>query len=91
VLDLNVSIFGLPYLHMYPERQGTGKNRVPDIRTRAILPQWATKFVVRYMNPPLTQQLLDQLVTLSGVIMGVGDRRPEKGKSFGQYLPVPAR
>jgi hypothetical protein len=60
--------------------------RTPDIRTRAILEQWACRISVTFVEPNLTRQDIVNLLSAGGVTCGIGDWRPEKGKgNFGQY------
>lgn len=80
-----VSLFGIPQMWMAVVRQA-GMNKTPDIRTRAILPEWACEVVIRYVTPNLREQPVVNLMASAGVFIGVGDGRPEKGAlSFGQF------
>lgn len=84
----NVDIYGVPELLMSVVRNSDIK-RTPDIRTRAILPEWAAKITIRYMQPMLTAQTLAQLLEYAGLLMGIGDFRQEKGAgSYGQFRQV---
>jgi hypothetical protein len=83
-----VSIFGYPKLSMEVVRS-SDINHTPDIRTRAILPEWCAKFSVRFVVPLLQANAVLRLVHAGGVYIGVGDGRPEKGKmSFGRFRVV---
>lgn len=83
-----ISIYGTPQLHMAVVRMAD-MARTPDIRTRAILPQWAGVFHLAYVQPNLTQQSIFNLLHTAGITAGVGDGRPEKGAlSFGQFRVV---
>ena len=83
-----VSVYGKPQLKMDVVRMADAA-RTPDIRTRAILPQWCCKMQVRYVSPLLTAQAVVNLQNASGLISGVGDFRQEKGKgSYGQFALV---
>ena len=85
----DVELFGVPKLHMSIVRQA-GISRTPDVRTRAILPEWAVKIAFDYMQPKLNLQSVGNLLGASGLIVGVGDGRPQKGTfSFGQFVIVP--
>lgn len=81
----HVSIYGLPKLFMSVTRSAD-MNRTPDIRTRAIIPEWAAKVSVTYVMPLIKQQAVVNLLVAAGITVGVGDWRPEKGAgSYGQF------
>jgi hypothetical protein len=82
---VNVPIYGVPMLKMDVVRQA-GKSKAPDIRTRAVLPEWAATFSIVHQEPLITQKQVAHLLAAAGVIIGVGDYRPEKGAgNFGQF------
>lgn len=88
VLGYQVRIFGIPQLFMCGVRQA-GMNHTPDIRTRAILPRWATQIRVRYPANSVDPASVANLFAAAGQICGVGDFRQEKGKgSFGLFSLV---
>lgn len=78
VIEERVSFYGVPELHMDVVRQA-GMNRTPDIRTRAIVPEWCCTFTVRYCKPFLSEKKIVKLLAGAGQIVGVGDKRAEKG------------
>jgi hypothetical protein len=80
-------MYGVPQLHLTTVRQ-SGPARTPDIRTRAILPEWCCEFVVSYFKPHLTSKVVLTLLANAGVLMGVGDWRPEKGGRMGRFTIV---
>jgi len=85
VVETTVPVWGVPQLHMAVVRMA-GQSRAPDIRTRAILPQWCARFHVRFVTPNLNAETVARLIAASGMLVGLGDYRPEKGKgSFGQF------
>lgn len=85
VIETDVSVWGVPQIYMAVVRNA-GASRTPDIRTRAILPKWATRFRVRFITPNVTEQAIGNLIAAAGMIVGLGDFRPEKGKgSYGQF------
>lgn len=78
-------LYGRPYLFMSVTRSADMAH-TPDIRTRAILPRWAAKLTISFVEPILNKQAIYNLLAASGVTVGVGDWRPEKGKGdYGQY------
>lgn len=89
VMDLNISLFGVPYLKMDVVRTG-GMTRTPDIRTRACLPEWACEITVRYVRSLVKEQTIMNLLSAAGQICGIGDWRPQKGGSFGNFDIVEA-
>ena len=83
-----VPIYGVPQLSMMIVRMANAA-KTPDVRTRAILPQWAARFTIEYVRPMLSAGSVMNLLAAGGLIAGVGDFRQEKGKgSFGQFVIV---
>lgn len=83
-----VPIFGIPQLWMTTVRSAD-MNRTPDVRTRAIMPEWASIVTVSYVTPNLRAPAVVNLMSSAGIFIGVGDGRPEKGAlSFGQFEVV---
>lgn len=80
-----VPLFGVPQLFMSVVRSAD-MNKTPDVRTRAIVPQWACRLSVTYIKPLMRPQAVLNLIAASGLSIGVGDWRPEKGKgNYGQF------
>jgi len=81
-------IYGVPKL-MASVVRSADMNRTPDVRFRAVLPRWACKVEITYVEPILKASSIINLVSAGGVTAGIGDWRPEKGKGdFGQYQIV---
>lgn len=83
----NVDIYGTPQLMMAPTRS-SDMNHTPDIRTRAVLPQWCASIEIKYAEPRLSADPCASLLSASGQLCGIGDWRVEKGGSFGQFQIV---
>lgn len=80
-----VGVFGVPKLFMSVVRSAD-MNRTPDIRSRAIVPEWACKVRVTHVTPLIQGQAIVNLMAAAGLTIGVGDWRPEKGSgSYGQF------
>lgn len=80
-----VPIWGRPYLMMSAVRN-SDRNRTPDIRTRAILPEWCSEITVSFIHPLVRLNQIMTLLAYGGITGGVGDFRQEKGKgNYGQY------
>lgn len=80
-----VGIYGLPKLFMSITRSAD-MNKTPDVRTRAIVPQWACQLSVTFVQPLIRAQAVANLLAAAGITIGVGDWRPEKGAgSYGQF------
>lgn len=78
-------IFGIPKLFMSITRSAD-MNRTPDVRTRAILPEWACKLTIQFQRPILREQSIANLLAAAGFQSGVGDWRQEKGSgSYGSF------
>lgn len=88
VEEYNVPIYGIPEFYMTSVRM-SGPSGAPDIRTRAIVPQWGCKLNIHYVSPQLTEEAIGNLIGSAGVLVGIGDGRQEKGHfNFGQFEVV---
>lgn len=87
VIDINIDLFGIPQIFCAMVRN-SGQNRTPDVRTRAIFPQWACGITVRYIKPQLTERNITNLMGAAGMINGIGDWRGEKGGPYGAFKIV---
>ena len=84
----HVSIYGIPELMMSVTRSA-GMNRTPDVRSRAILPEWACQIEVTYIRPVLKRTMVTNLLGAAGMMQGIGGWRPEKGAGdFGRFTIV---
>lgn len=80
-----VPLYGVPQLYMALVRN-SDINRTPDIRTRAIVPQWGCRITLQYAMPQLNFESVATLLANAGILNGVGDYRQEKGAgSYGQF------
>lgn len=80
-----IPIYGVPKLFMAITRSAD-QNKTPDVRTRAILPEWAAELTVCYTHPVIKETAIVNLLAAAGLIQGVGDWRPEKGSgNYGQF------
>lgn len=81
-------VFGVPRLFMAVTRSADVA-RTPDIRTRAILPEWACRLRVSFMKPVLREQSIANLLAAAGQLSGIGDWRQGKGSGgFGSFTIV---
>lgn len=81
-------VYGTPRVHMAITRSAD-MNRTPDVRTRAILPEWACKLRVTFVKPILREKSVTDLLVAAGIQSGVGEWRQEKGSgSFGAFTVV---
>lgn len=83
-------IYGVPRLFMSITRSAD-MNKTPDVRTRAIVPEWACKVRVTFVEPLIRVQAVVNLLAAAGITIGIGDWRPEKGAgNYGQFRIVNA-
>lgn len=83
-----VPVFGIPKLFMSVVRSAD-MNRTPDVRTRAILPQWACHIQINFAVELIKLPAIQSLLSTAGLTQGIGDWRPQKGKgSYGQFRIV---
>ena len=87
---IHVDLYGIPKLFMSVVRSAD-INKTPDIRTRAIVPEWACVVTINFVQPKLNAKMVGNLLAAAGIIGGVGDFRQEKGKgNYGQFRLVDA-
>lgn len=83
-----VNLYGVPRLLMSAVRSAD-MNKTPDIRTRAIVPEWACQVRITFVQPLIRAQAVVNLLAAAGITIGVGDWRPEKGSgNNGQFRIV---
>lgn len=81
----NIPVYGIPKVFCAITRSAD-MNRTPDVRTRALLPEWACHFEVRFEKPLLREQTIADLLSTAGRIAGICDWRQEKGSgAYGAY------
>lgn len=80
-----VDMYGTPKLLMNVVRSAN-MDRTPDIRTRAILPEWCCQITLKFVRPTMTEIAVARLLETAGLIIAVGDFRQEKGAgNYGQF------
>ena len=83
-----VPLYGIPKVFMAITRSAD-MNKTPDVRTRAILPEWACRLSISFTRPILREQGVANLLAAAGFQSGVGDWRQEKGSgSYGSFKLV---
>jgi hypothetical protein len=84
VMSPNINLYGIPEIYMAMVRN-SDMNRTPDVRTRPIFPQWACTVEIEYKTDPLNDNQIINLLAAAGIIVGLGDWRPQKGGDFGKF------
>jgi len=80
-----IPIYGIPQLIMSVVRS-SDMAKTPDIRTRPIIPVWATEITIQFVRPKLNNQAIGNLLAAAGMTIGVGGWRQEKGSgSYGLW------
>lgn len=87
IASVDVFVYGIPQVFIRPVRL-SGINKAPDIRTRAILPEWCCSVTVRYSASHFKEGEIVQLANAAGMFRGIGDWRPEKGGDYGTWKLV---
>lgn len=83
-------VFGIPKVFMAITRSAD-MNKTPDVRTRAIIPEWACRLTVRFQKPIMRETTVANLLSAAGRLSGIGDWRQEKGSgSYGSFALVSA-
>ena len=73
-----IPVAGIPKISLDGVRSAD-INRTPDIRSRAVLPEWACRVTISFIKPLITGQAVANLMAVAGMTIGVGDWRQEKG------------
>lgn len=84
-----VNLFGEPRLTMDMVRS-SDMAKTPDVRTRAAFPEWACQIEIEFVSTLLKQNQIINLLAAAGMIVGIGDWRPQKGGAFGKFRIVEA-
>lgn len=87
VPDEGVQVFGIPEMFMAIVRMAD-PGRTPDVRTRAILPEWACKVQITFDSTYISEQTIANLLAGAGFRAGIGDWRQEKSGSKGAFKLV---
>jgi hypothetical protein len=79
------SIYGVPEMLMAIVRMND-KARTPDVRTRAIVPNWGFCANVMITRPKIGAKYTAELIAAGGIMQGLGDWRQGKGSGdFGLF------
>ena len=84
IATIDVHLYGLPRVFMRMVRN-SGIDRTPDMRTRAIFPECCCTIDIQYEANLLKQNQILNLLAAAGMIVGIGDWRPQKGGSYGTW------
>ena len=80
-----VGVYGVPRPKMDMVRSAD-MGKTPDVRTRACVAEWCARLSISFVSPNLKEQSVLNLLVAAGMLAGVGDGRPEKGKlDYGQF------
>ena len=88
ITSTQVNVHGIPMLGMDMVRSG-GMDRVPDVRTRAYFPEWTCDLEIEFATSLIGSNQIINLLAAAGVIVGLGDYRPQKGGQFGKFVVAP--
>lgn len=89
VLGEYIGIYGLPKMLMSSVRSAD-MNHTPDIRSRVIVPEWAALVDIAFVTPLIQAPMVINLLSASGLYIGIGDWRTEKGAgNYGQFEILP--
>jgi hypothetical protein len=89
VSSTQIYLYGVPHLSMAVVRNSY-QSRTPDIRTRAVVPEWACQIEISYIKGKLTSTTIGNLIAGAGMLIGIGDGRKEKGHglNYGSFRLV---
>lgn len=90
ITDVHIPVYGVPEVFTKMVKL-SGPSRTPDVRTRAIFREFACTVTIGYLAlAGITENNIAQLLAMAGLIVGLGDWRPQKGGSYGQFSIVDA-
>ena len=78
IASTQINLYGVPMLGMDMVRS-SDMARTPDVRTRAYLPEWTASIEVEFVRSLIGEAQIVNLLAAAGVIVGVGDYRPQTG------------
>jgi len=78
VKSTQINLYGIPQMFMAMTRS-SDIARTPDVRTRAVFPSWACEIDIGFVSTLVKQNQVVNLFAAAGVIVGLGDWRPQKG------------
>ena len=84
VKSTQINLYGVPQMYMAMTRS-SDIARTPDVRTRAIFPEWACEVDIGFVETLVKQNQVVNLFAAAGVIVGLGDWRPQKGGTHGRF------
>lgn len=84
-----VYLYGVPRLDIKMVRQSDMK-RTPDMRTRPLFPEWACSVDIDFVASLIKEGQVVNLLAAAGILVGIGDSRPQKGGSNGKFKIVSA-
>lgn len=86
VPEMKLPLYGIPKINTMMVRS-SDMNRTPDIRTLPVLERWALPNVtVRFVRSLIKEASIANLLGNAGIILGIGDGRPQHGYfTFGTF------
>lgn len=79
VLGVKLPLYGVPKIYTTLVRS-SDMNRTPDVRTLPAIERWAIPGVtIRFVNSLIKEASVANLLANAGIIIGIGDGRPQKG------------
>lgn len=90
IVGEKLQLYGTPKLKTMLVRS-SDMNRTPDIRTLPCIHRWAVpNVVVSFVGSLIKESSVANLVANAGIIVGIGDGRPQKGYfDFGKWRLAP--
>jgi hypothetical protein len=81
----HAALYGTPQLRLDIVRSAD-MAKTPDMRSRCFLPKWGAEIDISFITPQLSATSVITLLCNSGILIGVGDFRQQKGKgSYGCF------
>jgi hypothetical protein len=84
-IDLGITLDDLDYIDIYANADGVRGSGKRVMRRFPIIHQWCATFDVHILDPIITEEVFGEMVELTGMFIGVGRYRPEKGGTNGRF------
>lgn len=88
ITSTTVFLYGIPELDIKMVRM-SDIGRTPDMRSRPLFKEWACTIDVDFVASLTKEGQIANLLSAAGILVGIGDNRPQKGGSNGKFKIVP--
>lgn len=84
-VDLGVDPATVDYIDIYANADGMRGSGKRVMRRFPIIPKWTATFDVHILDPIITEEVFSETMEQTGMYVGIGRYRPEKGGTNGRF------